>query len=70
LALVTFAGQDTVGAWVSFTITLNEQVPGLPLASVAKHVTVVVPFANVAPLAGTQVTPPTPGQLSVAVGVE
>jgi len=64
-----FAGQVIEGACVSFTVTLNEHEPGLPLASFAVQVTVVVPFGNVEPLAGAQVTEPTPGQLSEAVGV-
>jgi hypothetical protein len=60
-------GHDNVGASESTTVTVNEQLPGLLTASVAEQVTVVVPFAKVAPDAGTQVTAETPGQLSVAV---
>ena len=62
------AGQaPIVGAWVSFTVTVNEHAAVLPDVSVAVHVTVVVPLTNVAPVAGLQVML-TPGQLSVAVG--
>jgi hypothetical protein len=55
---------------VSFTVTVNEQLPVLLWASVALHVTVVVPFGKALPDGGVQVTAPTPGQLSVAGGVE
>jgi hypothetical protein len=54
---------------LSLTVTVNMQEPRLPEASVALQVTVVTPFWNVEPEAGRQVTEPTPGQLSVAVGV-
>ena len=60
-------GQVSVGNCVSTTVTVNEQLPGLFAASVAEQVTVVVPFENVEPEAGTHVTADTPGQLSVAV---
>jgi len=63
------AGQLIVGFSVSLTVTVNWQLPVLPCASVAEHVTVVVPLANVEPDAGEQLTAPTPGQLSLAVGV-
>jgi hypothetical protein len=66
---VILAGQLIAGGCVSVTVTLKPHEPELPLASVAEQVTVVVPFGNWAPLAGRQVTAPTPGQLSVAVGV-
>jgi hypothetical protein len=62
-------GQVMAGGSVSLTVTVNWQLPVLPCASVAEHVTVVVPLANVEPDAGEQLTAPTPGQLSVAVGV-
>jgi hypothetical protein len=58
-----------VGGVTSFTVMVNVHEPGLPDASVALHVTVVVPAGNAVPDAGLQVTEPTPGQLSVAVGV-
>lgn len=50
------------------TLTLNEQLAVLPEASVAVHVTVVVPTGKVAPDGGTQATV-APGQLSTGVGV-
>ena len=67
--LMMLAGQLTVGFSVSLTVTVNEQLPVLFEASVAVQVTVVVPFGNAEPDAGEQLTAPTPGQLSVAVGV-
>jgi hypothetical protein len=48
-------------------VTLNEQVAVLPDASVAVHVTVVVPTGNGVPDGGTHATV-TPGQLSEATG--
>ena len=63
-----FAGHETVGACVSCTVTVNEQDPVFAEASVAVHVTVVVPTGKVAPDAGTHTTV-APGQLSEAVGV-
>jgi hypothetical protein len=62
-----FAGQAIVGAWVSFTVTVNVQELLLPAASFTVQVTVVVPFGKLAPEAGTQTGVPTPEQLSVAV---
>ena len=61
-----FAGHVIVGAWVSLTVTVNEQAAVREAASVAVHVTVVTPRANAEPLAGTHATV-TPGQLSEAV---
>ena len=55
---------------MSLTVTVNEHGAVLPEASVAVHVTVVTPFWNVAPDAGTHEGVPTPGQLSVAVAFE
>ena len=63
-----FAGQVTVGACVSLTVTENAHVPVFAEASVAVHVTVVVPTGNVEPDAGAHTTVE-PGQLSDAVGV-
>ena len=60
------AGQVMVGACWSLTVTVNWQLAVLFDASVAVHVTVVVPFGNVEPDDGLQFTV-TPGQLSVAV---
>lgn len=67
--VTTFEGQVIEGGSVSLTVTVNEQEPLLPAASVAEQVTVVVPFGKVEPDAGEQVTVPTPGQLSVDSGV-
>jgi hypothetical protein len=53
------------GAWVSLTVTVNVQVPVLLEASVAVHVTVVVPFGKVDPDGGAHATV-APGQLSLA----
>ena len=63
-----FAGQVIAGACVSCTVTENEHVPVFPTASVAVHVTVVVPTGKVEPDAGTH-TIVAPGQLSEAVAV-
>jgi hypothetical protein len=48
------AGQVIVGAWLSTTVTVKLQLFVLPLASVAVHVTVLLPVAKLEPLAGTQ----------------
>ena len=45
-------GQVIEGFCVSLTVTVNEQVPVLLLASVAVQVTDVVPFEKAEPLAG------------------
>ena len=52
----------------TITVTVNEQLAGLPEASVTEQFTVVVPVANIEPEAGVQIGVPTPGQLSLAVG--
>jgi hypothetical protein len=62
------AGQVMEGGWLSTTVTLKLQVPVLPEESVAVQVTVLVPLANVEPLAGEQTTVAVP-QLSLADGV-
>ena len=71
---VWLAGQVMVGAWLSLTVTVKEQVAVLDVgvaASAAFHTTVVCPFGKTEPLAvfdalcsATVVVP----QLSVAVG--
>ena len=61
------AGHVATGACVSLTVTVNEHELVLFDASVAVHVTVVVPIANSVPLAGTHTTV-VPGQLSDVVG--
>jgi hypothetical protein len=53
-AWVTFAGQATVGARLSFTVTVNEQVgPALEVT-----LTVVVPTGKNEPEAGVEVIVP------------
>ena len=51
LFTVALAGQVIVGAWLSFTVTLKEQVAVLPDASVTRNKLDVVPIGKVAPLA-------------------
>jgi hypothetical protein len=53
--LLMFAGQVTVGSWVSLTVTVNPQVAVLPLASVTLKTFVVVPIGNAEPLASPAV---------------
>ena len=62
-------GQVSVGNCASTTVTVNEQLPERVAPSVAEQLTVVTPFANVVPEAGTHVTAETPAQLSLAAGV-
>src|SRR5258706_1313283 len=57
-----------VGAFACTTTTLNVQVAGLPLASLAVIVTVLVPTGNSEPEAGSAVTEGEGSQLSAAVG--
>src|SRR5689334_22885214 len=64
------AGHITFGASVSVTVTLNVLVTELPLASVARHVTTFVPFANVEPEGGTQTSSTWLEQLSNAVALK
>jgi len=63
---VAFAGTVTTGPVVSFTVTVKVLVPTLAWLSVAVHVTVVAPNANVAPLAGAHVVATAPSSVSVA----
>jgi hypothetical protein len=62
------AGQVTLGACVSFTVTVNVQLALLVDASLTEQDTVVTPFGNVEPEAGVHTGAPTPGQLSLTVG--
>jgi hypothetical protein len=62
-------GQLITGAWLSVTVTVNEQVDVLPLPSVAVLVTVCVPTVNELPEAGLETVDDTE-QLSVAVEVK
>src|SRR6266540_1944940 len=64
-----FAGSVSAGGVVSTTVTWNVAVPVLCCVSVALHVTVVVPSANVEPLAGEQTTGRGPSALSDAAAV-
>src|SRR5438309_5801302 len=66
--VLMFAGQVNVVSSVSLTLTVNEHVLVLPLASVAVQVTVGSEERRVGQLAGRQGTV-APGQLSLAVGV-
>ena len=50
------------------TVTVNEQLAELLLASVTEQVTVVVPGEKLEPDGGAQVGIPTPGQLSATMG--
>ena len=45
-------GQLIIGAWVSFTVTRNEQVLVNPTASVTRKTTVVCPFGKDIPVVG------------------
>jgi hypothetical protein len=63
------AGQLIIGGSPSVIVTVNVHIPVLLLASITEHVTVVVPTGKFIPDAGRHVTIPTPGQLSIAVGV-
>ena len=51
LFTVALAGQVIAGAWLSLTVTLNEQEAVLPEASVTRKLLVVVPIGKVDPLA-------------------
>jgi hypothetical protein len=65
-AAVIGAGSVRRGAVVSRTVTLNEADPLLLLASVAAHVTDVVPMTNVLPDAGAHVAARLPETMSIA----
>jgi hypothetical protein len=68
-AMVMFAGQVMVGASLSTTVTVNEQVAVAPFAAVTLNVLVVVPTGKVAPDAMPAVwVVIAPGQLSVPTG--
>ena len=65
--MTTFAGHNSVGGWVSLTVTVKLQLAVLFAASVTRHETGVTPSGNVAPEGGVQVVT-RPGQLSVVDG--
>ena|ERR1051325_2314053 len=58
------------GASLSVTVTLKLFVTEFPLASVARQVTMVVPFWNVAPEGGSQTSNTSPEHRSNAVGLK
>jgi hypothetical protein len=62
-----FAGTPITGPVVSTDVTVKVLLPTFACASVARHVTVVVPSAKIEPLGGVQVTARGPSMLSVAV---
>src|SRR5689334_16977794 len=65
---MTFAGQVMDGGCISLTVTVNEQLAGLPDASLTVQLTVVVPFGKAVPDGGEQDGAPTPEQLSDTAG--
>jgi hypothetical protein len=59
-----------IGAWLSITVTVNEQDAVLPLASVTVNVLVVVPTGKLEPEAKPAFCAVVwPGQLSCPTGV-
>jgi hypothetical protein len=68
-SMVALPGTVTIGLTVSTTVTRNNAVPVLACASVALHVTVVVPIGKTAPLVGVQLAATGPSTLSVAVAL-
>jgi len=64
----TFVGTLSSCRQALKTLTVKLQLAMLPAASVAVHVTVVVPAGNVEPDGGLHTVVITPGQLSVTVG--
>jgi hypothetical protein len=64
-----FDGAVTTGGVVTTTVTAKLAAPVLPCVSVAVHVTVVVPMANVLPDAGVHVTGSVPSTRSIADAV-
>jgi hypothetical protein len=67
---VAFGGSVITGALVSATVTVNCALAELPRLSAAVHVTLVLPSAKVAPLAGVQATVTAPSTMSVADDVK
>ena len=63
-----FAGQLRLGGVVSLMVTVNEQLAGLPAASLTEQLTVVVPFGKAEPDGGLHFGVVTSVQLSLAVG--
>jgi hypothetical protein len=69
-AVVMFDGTVTVGDVVSSTVTVNEALPVLLCASVAEHVTLVMPIAKVEPETSEQVGISEPSTVSIAEAVK
>ena len=67
MLVVMLAGRAIVGACVSLTVTVKLHVASGVMPFVAVQLTVVVPFGNVLPEGGVQVTVGV-GQPAVAVG--
>ena len=65
---VILVGHITVGFCVSLTVTVNEQLAGLPAASATVQLTVVVPFEKNEPEGGLHDGVPAAEQLSLTVG--
>jgi acyl dehydratase len=65
---VTFVHPVNTGATLSVTVTVNEQLAGLPEVSEAEQLTVVTPLGNTDPAVGLHATVLNPSQLSLAVG--
>ena len=63
---VVIAGAE-VSRMVWVIVTVKLVVPVFPAASVAEHVTVVIPIGNMVPDAGVHVGPLVTATLSVAV---
>src|SRR6185295_14560622 len=65
-----FAGTLITGPVVSTTVTVKVLLPTFACASLARHVTVVVPSAKIEPLAGVQTAATGPSRMSVADAVK
>ena len=63
---VISAGSVSAGAVVSWTVMMEDAEPTLPAASVALHITVVVPKGKVEPELGEQIAVTEPLTMSVA----
>src|SRR5580658_5331419 len=68
--VVMFAGTATTGGVVSATVTAKLALDALPAASLAVHMTVVVPMAKVLPDGGLHVTGSVPSTMSVALAAK
>ena len=69
--LIVMSSHTAVGVWSSSTVTVKLHTAMLPPASVAVYCTLLTPCGNADPLARPAVcVTTTPGQSSVAVGIE